>query len=30
MTEEISGKNTKNEILDAYHEVLQTLKETKK
>jgi hypothetical protein len=30
MTDDISAKNTKNEILDAYHEVLQKLKETKK
>ncbi len=30
MTDEISTKNTKNEILDAYHEVLQRLKESKK
>lgn len=30
MTEEISAKNTKNEILAAYHEALQKLKEVKK
>ena len=30
MTDEISTKNTKNQILDAYHEVLHRLKETKK
>jgi hypothetical protein len=30
MTDEISAKNTKNEILDAYHEVLQKFKEVKK
>ncbi len=30
MTDEISSKNTKNEILDAYHETLKKLKETKK
>ena len=30
MTDEISAKNTKNEILEAYHETLQRLKETKK
>ena len=30
MTEEISTKNTKNEILDAYNDVLRRLKETKK
>jgi hypothetical protein len=30
MTDDISTKNTKNEILDAYHEVLQRLKEAKK
>lgn len=29
-TSELSPKNTKNEILDAYHEVLQQLKEAKK
>jgi hypothetical protein len=30
MTDEISTKNTKNEILEAYHEALQKLKEIKK
>src|SRR3990167_6990804 len=30
MTEEISTKNTKNEILDAYNEVLRKSNETKK
>jgi hypothetical protein len=30
MTNEISTKNTKNEILDAYHDVLEKLKETRK
>lgn len=30
MTDEISAKNTKNEILDAYHDVLKKLKESKK
>ena len=29
-TAEISTKNTKNEVLDAYHDVLQQLKEAKK
>ena len=30
MIEEISVKNTKNEILDAYHELLEKVKQTKK
>ena len=30
MADDISTKNTKNEILEAYHEALQQLKETKK
>ena len=30
MAEEISVKNTKNEILDAYHELLEHIKQTKK
>ncbi len=29
-TTDMSTKNTKNEILDAYYEVLQQIKETKK
>jgi hypothetical protein len=30
MLDEISTKNTKNEILEAYHEALRQLKESKK
>jgi hypothetical protein len=30
MTEDISAKNTKNEILEAYHEALEQLKVAKK